>query len=204
MPTIRSLLGCAALAVWLLASTALGQTPAVAEEHPARELIDRAARLVRTVPEASNRDTQAALELLTIRPNPDLEIRARLLYCDHLSERDRAGAEEQIKLARALLPRATRPGLESGIYDCEGTILETAGDNGNAADRFERAVPVQHYGGLGLGLYITRTIVEAHGGVISVESQAGAGATFVVRLPFCAVAVAEPALARPALREEAV
>jgi two-component system CheB/CheR fusion protein len=37
--------------------------------------------------------------------------------------------------------------------------------------------------GLGLGLYITREIVEAHGGTISVESTEGEGATFIIRLP---------------------
>jgi two-component system, OmpR family, sensor kinase len=50
-------------------------------------------------------------------------------------------------------------------------------------ERFERAVSVRHYGGLGLGLYITRQIVEAHGGHISVDSRPGEGATFTVALP---------------------
>jgi signal transduction histidine kinase len=50
-------------------------------------------------------------------------------------------------------------------------------------ERFERAVPVRQYGGLGLGLYITRQIVEAHGGAIRVDSAPGAGATFAVELP---------------------
>jgi PAS domain S-box-containing protein len=49
--------------------------------------------------------------------------------------------------------------------------------------RFERAVSVRHYGGLGLGLYITRQLVEAHGGSIRVTSEPGAGARFVVELP---------------------
>jgi two-component system, chemotaxis family, CheB/CheR fusion protein len=38
-------------------------------------------------------------------------------------------------------------------------------------------------GGLGLGLYITKELVDAHGGRISVESHKGEGALFVVRLP---------------------
>jgi signal transduction histidine kinase len=50
-------------------------------------------------------------------------------------------------------------------------------------ERFQRAVPAQHFGGLGLGLYVARQIVEAHGGSIEVTSAAGAGATFTVRLP---------------------
>jgi signal transduction histidine kinase len=37
--------------------------------------------------------------------------------------------------------------------------------------------------GLGLGLFITRQIVEAHDGTISVESMEGEGATFIIRLP---------------------
>jgi len=50
-------------------------------------------------------------------------------------------------------------------------------------ERFERAAPSRNFGGLGLGLYITRQIVEAHGGRIWAESQPGMGATFFVELP---------------------
>jgi PAS domain S-box-containing protein len=48
---------------------------------------------------------------------------------------------------------------------------------------FERGVSVRHYGGLGLGLYIASTIVEALGGTIHVDSEAGRGACFRVELP---------------------
>ena len=49
--------------------------------------------------------------------------------------------------------------------------------------RFERAVGIKHYGGLGLGLWIAREFVQAHGGTIRVESAAGKGACFTVELP---------------------
>jgi hypothetical protein len=56
-------------------------------------------------------------------------------------------------------------------------------DQGRIFERFERAVPVRHFGGLGLGLWIVRCIVGAMGGTIRVESSPGAGACFIVDLP---------------------
>ncbi|PTL78914.1 PAS domain-containing sensor histidine kinase [Vitiosangium sp. GDMCC 1.1324] len=53
--------------------------------------------------------------------------------------------------------------------------------------RFERAVSGRHYGGLGLGLYITRQIVEALNGEVHVTSHPGQGATFTVLLPYMPV-----------------
>ncbi len=50
-------------------------------------------------------------------------------------------------------------------------------------EKFERAVSERHYGGFGLGLWVVRQIVEAHGGSIHVASEAGQGSTFVVELP---------------------
>jgi signal transduction histidine kinase len=49
--------------------------------------------------------------------------------------------------------------------------------------RFERAAPAQNYPGLGLGLYVAREIVEAHGGRIHARGAPGRGATFTVELP---------------------
>src|SRR5439155_24322777 len=49
--------------------------------------------------------------------------------------------------------------------------------------KFERAVSERHYGGFGLGLWVARQIVEAHGGSIRVASEAGKGSTLGVELP---------------------
>jgi predicted ATPase/signal transduction histidine kinase/tRNA A-37 threonylcarbamoyl transferase component Bud32 len=58
------------------------------------------------------------------------------------------------------------PARQASIFDC-----------------FERAVRTKQLGGLGLGLYICRRLIDAHGGRISVESMPDAGATFSVELP---------------------
>ncbi|MGZ6371302.1 MAG: PAS domain-containing protein, partial [Bdellovibrionota bacterium] len=50
-------------------------------------------------------------------------------------------------------------------------------------NRFERAVSIRRFGGIGLGLYIARQGVEAHHGEIRVLSTPGQGATFIVQLP---------------------
>jgi signal transduction histidine kinase len=50
-------------------------------------------------------------------------------------------------------------------------------------ERFERLVADRHYGGFGLGLWITRHLVEAQGGRVMVQSKVGEGSTFVVELP---------------------
>jgi PAS domain S-box-containing protein len=49
--------------------------------------------------------------------------------------------------------------------------------------RFERAASTRNFGGLGLGLYVVRQIVEAHGGNIQLTRPRPKGAHFVIRLP---------------------
>jgi signal transduction histidine kinase len=49
--------------------------------------------------------------------------------------------------------------------------------------RFERAVSERNYPGLGLGLWITRELVAAHGGTVTVESELAVGSRFTVTLP---------------------
>jgi PAS domain S-box-containing protein len=50
--------------------------------------------------------------------------------------------------------------------------------------RFERVTAPLTSQGLGMGLWITKQIVEAHGGSVVAESHLGKGSTFTVRLPF--------------------
>jgi signal transduction histidine kinase len=50
-------------------------------------------------------------------------------------------------------------------------------------ERYERAAPKNHYGGFGLGLWITRRTLQEMGGTIRVESEEGAGALFEIELP---------------------
>jgi PAS domain S-box-containing protein len=58
--------------------------------------------------------------------------------------------------------------------------------------RFERAVSAREYGGFGLGLWITRQIIQASGGTIDVQSQPSRGSTFTFRLPLDAERQARP------------
>src|SRR5258705_587905 len=73
--------------------------------------------------------------------------------------------------------------IRSGAY-AEIRIGDTgpgiaASDLKNVFDRFFTTKPQ----GMGMGLAIVRTIVEAHHGQISVENQLSGGALFTIRLP---------------------
>ncbi|HVK68607.1 MAG TPA: PAS domain-containing sensor histidine kinase [Polyangium sp.] len=82
--------------------------------------------------------------------------------------------------------------IEIGLEADEGTARLTVRDHGvgiapedqaKIFERFERAVSNPSFGGLGLGLWIVRQIVEIHGGTVRVESAPGKGSTFRVELP---------------------
>jgi signal transduction histidine kinase len=56
-------------------------------------------------------------------------------------------------------------------------------DQARIFDQFQRAKANNTAGGFGVGLWITRQLVLAMGGDISVTSKLGSGATFIVSLP---------------------
>jgi signal transduction histidine kinase/DNA-binding NarL/FixJ family response regulator len=94
-------------------------------------------------------------------------------------------------LSNALKFGATKPVEVRVSAEQEQAVIEVE-DHGIGIARedvdrifsqFERAVSSRQFGGLGLGLYITRRLVEQHGGKITVASRLGAGSVFTVRLP---------------------
>ncbi len=75
----------------------------------------------------------------------------------------------------------------------DGAVAVSVHDHGPGISREEQRVIFEKFGratatggskpGAGLGLFIARSIAEAHGGSIDVDSREGSGATFTVRLP---------------------
>ncbi|HUP56676.1 MAG TPA: GAF domain-containing sensor histidine kinase, partial [Bdellovibrionota bacterium] len=101
-------------------------------------------------------------------------------------------------LTNALKYGEGRP-IEVGIQSREGKAILSVTDHGIGIARedqdrifgqFERAISASSISGLGLGLYISRKIVEAHQGSIRVVSVPGQGSTFTMELP---LAVADEA-----------
>ncbi|HEX4924897.1 MAG TPA: PAS domain S-box protein [Bdellovibrionales bacterium] len=82
--------------------------------------------------------------------------------------------------------------IEVAIYDGGGSAKIEVRDQGigispenhtRIFERFERAVSYQGISGLGLGLYISKNIVDLHKGTIRVDSELGKGSRFTVELP---------------------
>ena len=106
---------------------------------------------------------------------------------------DRLRVEQVVTnlLTNALKYAAGTP-VEIGLSGTEHDVTLTVSDAGPGIPpseqeriflRFERAAPMRNFGGLGLGLYVARQIVEAHGGEIHLEQPVPKGAHFVIRLP---------------------
>lgn len=109
------------------------------------------------------------------------------------AEVDRLRLEQVVSnlVANALKYGAGRP-VRVGCAIRDGDLHIEVGDEGIGVAprdherifrRFERAASERNFPGLGLGLWIVREIVAAHGGHIDIHSEGGKGATFDVVLP---------------------
>jgi PAS domain S-box-containing protein len=137
----------------------------------AREIVDRMEETA----------TRAGCEL-TLDAPPSLET-----WCDDL----RLAQVLTNLLSNAIKYGAGRPVEVTLARDGDRAVLHVRDHGAGIADedrarifeRFERAVPLRNFGGLGLGLYVAREVVVAHGGTIAVSDPAGGGACFTVTLP---------------------
>jgi signal transduction histidine kinase len=108
------------------------------------------------------------------------------------SRRLRWALINMVRNAWQYTPEGGEVTLRSSLYD--GKVVVDVVDTGigisledqeRIFDRFKRIDQESDdiVRGLGLGLYISNAIVEAHGGKIEIASEEGAGSTFSVILP---------------------
>lgn len=83
----------------------------------------------------------------------------------------------------AMVIKAERCGDELVVSFVDQGIGIAPEDLPHVFDRFFRGKRKGQPGGLGLGLYITKALVEAHGGRVWAESELGKGSTFYFKLP---------------------
>jgi signal transduction histidine kinase len=147
----------------------------------AREQGDLAA-LVRDVASAFEEEAAEVDAPLTVEAAEPVRCtfdagRVEQVVSNLLSNALKYGRGQPIRIAvRALGDRARIEVEDHGL----GIPVE---DQERIFGRFERAVSGRHYAGLGLGLWIARRLVDAHGGSIQVKSAPGLGSTFTVDLP---------------------
>jgi signal transduction histidine kinase len=82
-----------------------------------------------------------------------------------------------------IVVRLSKENSDACISVSDGGIGISEEDQQRIFDRFERVNSIGNYGGLGLGLFIAKRILEEHSGALSVESELGKGSTFQMRLP---------------------
>jgi signal transduction histidine kinase len=146
------------------------------------------ADLVRSVATEFKAEVESKAQHLTLNKAPDLP----LARCDSARAMQIVG--NLLSNAIKYSPRKGHIRINLDLAHSEGFLLLSIGDDGVGIDpgdqdklfrRFFRATSAIEAGvnGAGLGLYITRSLVELHGGQIWFESELGKGSTFYVTFP---------------------
>lgn len=158
----------------------------VVERKPSHlwEIVDEALRLLepetraRNVQIAFNRGSAPVKEILI---DPHKMKRACLILLRNAIHYSTENGKVNVILREALLDG--KPALSCSIQDFGIGIAPE--DMGNIFTKFFRAKNAVQASpdGAGLGLYLTKNFIEAHGGVIQVESVLGKGSTFTFVIP---------------------
>ena len=137
--------------------------------------------LVQEVVARFDLEAERAVCALDVRVEPVTgtwdRVRMEQVVSNLLSNALKYGAGQPIRVQLEAQGERIRLTVEDRGIGIEPKVL------GRIFGKFERGVSDRHYGGLGLGLYVTKQIVEAMGGTIQVTSEPGKGATFTVELP---------------------
>lgn len=147
------------------------------------EKLDLGAVIEGTIAQA--RRQHATREIQVIRPNTEIRF---LLDSVKLEQVVHHLVDNAIKFSQA--PEPVTVEVEPGEDHVEVRVTDrgTGIFSGDVPHLFERFHQVdgsatRAHGGTGIGLYISRTLVEAHGGTIGVRSALGRGSTFWFRIP---------------------
>lgn len=161
-----------------MASIEAGRLELRAEEQDARDLVRRVVELFES--------TSAKHDLNVCMPESAVPLRCDPLRIEQVVTNLISNAIKYSPEGGAVDVSLRRVGQETIIEVHDHGLGISQDDQRRLFEPFRRlglsreAIP-----GVGLGLFIVRRIVEAHGGRIDVESAVGQGSTFRVILPIC-------------------
>jgi len=191
----------------LIARQTPSDTKFTAASHRILRAVDRADGLIETLLDAHRLQAGLQLELSPAPCDLTVLIRETVEYLSHLhpgrlhfsGAASLEGSWDAMALRRAienLVSNAIKYGAADGpvsISLTASTRIQIAVHNvGNPIPSEElamlfrwhaRARSAQTMPGWGLGLMLVKTVAEAHGGSVSVESSADSGTTFTIELP---------------------
>jgi len=123
------------------------------------------------VPDAERIQVELPDEPLLISADPDVVRRVTINLAENALKYATAPAEIHLTVtANQIMVRDAGPGISPE-------------DLARLGERFFRVDAARSAGGVGLGLSITKALLEAHGGYLEVRSEVGVGSTFTAHIP---------------------